>query len=62
MHFLALGKHVIGVMLQVTECRYSIPVLRYNLLCDRVYFVPTYPIFVGPVTNGDGDLQQVIAL
>ena len=30
MQVLSLTKHLIGVIMQVTESRYSIPVLRYN--------------------------------
>ena len=28
------------VILQVTEYRYSVSLLRYDLLCDRMQFVP----------------------
>ena len=31
MQFSALSKHLIGFMMQVTEYKYSIPVLRYDL-------------------------------
>ena len=36
MQILGLSKHLIGFMMQVTECKYSSPVLRYDLMCDRV--------------------------
>ena len=36
MQFLALRAHLIGMMMQVTECRYAVPALRYDLLCDGV--------------------------
>ena len=51
MQFSALSKHLIGVMMQVTEYNYSVPVLRYDLLNDRVWFVPTCPVFEGLVTD-----------
>ena len=31
LQFSALSKHFIGIMMQVTECRNTIPVLRYDL-------------------------------
>ena len=34
MQFSALSKHLIGFMVQVTECNYSVPVLRYDLWND----------------------------
>ena len=51
MQFLALSKHLISFMMQVTEYEYSFPVVRYNWYSDRMYFVPTCPVFAGPVTN-----------
>ena len=36
MQFLGLNKHLIGIMMQVTECKYSSPVLRYDLVYDRI--------------------------
>ena len=33
-----------------SEYKYSVPLLRNDLLCDRVQFVPTCPIFASPVT------------
>ena len=37
-------------MMQVTERKYSVTVLRYDLQRDSVQFVPTCPVFAGPVT------------
>ena len=34
-------------MVQVTECKISISILRYDLMGNGVYFVPTCHIFVG---------------
>ena len=31
MKFLAISKHLIGFMMQVSECKYSVPILRYDL-------------------------------
>ena len=36
MQFAAYIKHLIGVMVQVTEWQYFLPGLRYDLLCDGV--------------------------
>jgi len=37
-----------GFAIQVTK-RHSIPVTRYDSLSNKVNFVPTYPVFIGPV-------------
>ena len=37
MKFSTLIKHLIGYTAQVTECKYCVPVLSYDLYCDRVY-------------------------
>ena len=29
--FLAIGEHLIGFMMQVTECKYYVPILLYDL-------------------------------
>ena len=39
-----------GIVTQVTEWRWSIPVNGYDSLSKKVYFVPTCPVFAGPVT------------
>ena len=44
MKFSALIKRLVCFIIQV------IPVLRYGMLCGMVWFVPTCPIFAGPVT------------
>ena len=36
MYFSALTKCLVGCIIQVTDCIYSIVVLRYDLLCDGV--------------------------
>ena len=36
MNFSAHIIHLIGVIMQIIECTYSIPILRYDQLCDRV--------------------------
>ena len=36
MQILALSKDLIGFMMQVTEWKYSVPVLRYDQKSDRV--------------------------
>ena len=36
MQLSALSKNLIGIMIQVTECKYYVPVLRYDLLGDWV--------------------------
>ena len=36
MQFSILSKHLIGFTMPVAECKYSVPVLRYDLLCDKV--------------------------
>ena len=36
MQFSALSKHFIGFMMQVTEWKYSVPVLRYDQKSDGV--------------------------
>ena len=36
MQFSALNQHLVGFMMQVTECKYSVPVLRNELLCEEV--------------------------
>ena len=50
MKFSALGKNLFSIMMQVTKRKCSVPVLRYDLYRDRVYFVPTCPIIAGQVT------------
>ena len=32
----ALSEHLIGIMMQVTEWKYTFPVLRYDLYSDGV--------------------------
>jgi len=39
-----------GFAIQATECKYSIPVTRYDSLSYKVYFVPTCLVFTRPVT------------
>ena len=34
-----------GILMQVTECKYCIPVLRYDLLSDIVQSMPPCPGF-----------------
>ena len=40
MQFLSSIKHWTGIIVQVTE---SIPIVRYDLLCDVMQFVPACP-------------------
>jgi len=47
----SMSKAMAGCTSQVTECKCFILLLSYDLLCNRVWFVPMCPIFVGPVTN-----------
>ena len=35
-------------MMQVTECKYSVSLLRYDPYSYRMQFVPTCPVFAGP--------------
>ena len=50
LQFSVLSEHLIDIMMQVTECKNTPPVLRYDLKSDGVPFVPTCPVFAGPVT------------
>ena len=50
MQFSVHSQHLLGFMMQVTECTYSVPILRYDMLDDGQQFVPTCPVFAGPVT------------
>ena len=45
-----IAHNLAGIVLHITECKYCIPVLWYDLLSDMEYFVPTCPIFADPVT------------
>ena len=40
-----------GFEIQDTEWKYSTAVPRYDLLSNKVRFVPTCLVFAGPVTN-----------
>jgi len=59
MKFSTLIKQLMGFIVLVTDHKYSIVVLRNDLLCDGVEFVPTCPVFAGPVTTlGSSDVQD----
>jgi len=45
-----LIKQLMGYIIQVTEYKYSVPILRNDMLSDRVQFVLTCPVFTGPDT------------
>ena len=34
MYFLPLIQNLVGFIMLVTECKYVVPVAKYNLLCD----------------------------
>ena len=36
LQILALSTHLIGIMMQVTEWKYTLPELRYDLYSDEV--------------------------
>jgi len=50
MKFSTLLKHLMEFILQVTNQEYTVTVLRNDQSCNGVYFVPTCPVLVGPVT------------
>ena len=53
---------ITGCTLQVAEYKYSGSLLRYDLLHDRVYFVPTCLVFAGPVTNEEHMVNEIIII
>jgi len=50
MKYLQFVHSLSGFVIQVTEWKYSFPITRYSSLSNKVYFVPTCPVFAGPVT------------
>ena len=51
MKFLQYVHNLSGFVIQVMELmKYSIPITRYDSLINKVYFVPTCPVFAGLVT------------